>query len=175
MGDRGHAGLKEGNWNRQWYGIRRFFAYLESKAYKMQPSALLSKYRSQRHASRADKAGAPGRPRAAVCIGSKEDADTVLDPARRFMPQGVQWTCAQLRRCWAVGLHDLMMLPIERLRRFFARLPCPRAGQGRAGRGEAAALHAARGDFHAPQVPVRRGHRLITLDWQSWISRAAAR
>jgi hypothetical protein len=25
----------EGNWNKQWYGIRRFFAYLESKAYKM--------------------------------------------------------------------------------------------------------------------------------------------
>src|SRR4029434_3085663 len=33
-------------WNQQWYGIRRFFGYLESKAYKMHIRVLLSKYRS---------------------------------------------------------------------------------------------------------------------------------
>ncbi|HSV45079.1 MAG TPA: excinuclease ABC subunit A, partial [Ramlibacter sp.] len=31
----GAPGYKEGNWNKQWYGIKRFFGYLESKAYKM--------------------------------------------------------------------------------------------------------------------------------------------
>jgi excinuclease ABC subunit A len=35
-----------GNWNKQWYGIHRFFGYLESKAYKMHIRVLLSKYRS---------------------------------------------------------------------------------------------------------------------------------
>ncbi|MGQ9724420.1 MAG: excinuclease ABC subunit UvrA, partial [Tepidimonas sp.] len=35
-----------GDWKRQWYGIRRFFDYLESKAYKMHIRVLLSKYRS---------------------------------------------------------------------------------------------------------------------------------
>jgi len=35
-----------GNWNKQWYGVRRFFEYLESKAYKMHIRVLLSKYRS---------------------------------------------------------------------------------------------------------------------------------
>ena len=35
-----------GNWNKQWYGIKRFFEYLESKAYKMHIRVLLSKYRS---------------------------------------------------------------------------------------------------------------------------------
>ncbi|MBS0610245.1 MAG: excinuclease ABC subunit A, partial [Proteobacteria bacterium] len=42
----GTPGFKEGNWNKQWYGIRRFFTYLESKAYKMHIRVLLSKYRS---------------------------------------------------------------------------------------------------------------------------------
>ncbi|TNY03170.1 hypothetical protein, partial [Escherichia coli] len=36
----------KGNWNKQWYGVRRFFDYLESKAYKMHIRVLLSKYRS---------------------------------------------------------------------------------------------------------------------------------
>jgi excinuclease ABC subunit A len=35
-----------GKWNKQWYGIKRFFEYLESKAYKMHIRVLLSKYRS---------------------------------------------------------------------------------------------------------------------------------
>ena len=36
----------KGKWNKQWYGIKRFFEYLESKAYKMHIRVLLSKYRS---------------------------------------------------------------------------------------------------------------------------------
>ncbi len=32
-----------GKWNQQWYGIQRFFDYLESKAYKMHIRVLLSK------------------------------------------------------------------------------------------------------------------------------------
>ena len=35
-----------GDWNRQWYGIHRFFEYLEGKAYKMHVRVLLSRYRS---------------------------------------------------------------------------------------------------------------------------------
>ncbi len=35
-----------GNWNRQWYGVKRFFQYLEGKAYKMHVRVLLSRYRS---------------------------------------------------------------------------------------------------------------------------------
>ena len=42
----GTPGFKDGNWNKQWYGIKRFFEYLESKAYKMHIRVLLSKYRS---------------------------------------------------------------------------------------------------------------------------------
>ena len=35
-----------GNWRTQWYGINRFFEWLESKAYKMHVRMLLSRYRS---------------------------------------------------------------------------------------------------------------------------------
>lgn len=31
----GDPAFKRGGWNKQWYGVRRFFDYLESKAYKM--------------------------------------------------------------------------------------------------------------------------------------------
>jgi excinuclease ABC subunit A len=37
----------EGSWRqKKWYGVKRFFAWLESKAYKMHVRVLLSKYRS---------------------------------------------------------------------------------------------------------------------------------
>src|SRR6185295_7131690 len=62
-------------------------------------------------------------------IGSKEDADAVLDPSKRFMPAGVQWTRKQLEALPGLCLHDLMLMPIERLRRFFDRIsPLPLAG-----------------------------------------------
>jgi len=35
-----------GKWNQHWFGVDRFFEYLESKAYKMHIRVLLSKYRS---------------------------------------------------------------------------------------------------------------------------------
>ncbi|NCN72029.1 MAG: hypothetical protein GW907_12995, partial [Betaproteobacteria bacterium] len=35
-----------GKWNQHWFGIKRFFEYLETKAYKMHIRVLLSKYRS---------------------------------------------------------------------------------------------------------------------------------
>ena len=37
----------EGSWeDKLWYGVRRFFAWLESRAYKMHVRVLLSKYRA---------------------------------------------------------------------------------------------------------------------------------
>ena len=131
----GTPGFKEGNWNKQWYGIRRFFGYLESKAYKMHIRVLLSKYRSYTPCPVC--AGARLKTESLLWrIGSKDDADAVLDPAKRFMPQGVQWSRAQLEALPGLTLHDLMLLPIDRLRRFFARMALPQDGAA----GEAQAL-----------------------------------
>ncbi|MGD9586344.1 MAG: excinuclease ABC subunit UvrA [Brachymonas sp.] len=122
----GAPDFREGNWEHQWYGIQRFFDYLESKAYKMHIRVLLSKYRSYTECPTCH--GARLRTESLLWrIGSKDDADAVLAPGERFMPQGVAWTRAQLEALPGLCLHDLMLLPITRLRAFFARLaeaPC---------------------------------------------------
>jgi len=110
-----------GKWNQHWFGVDRFFEYLESKAYKMHIRVLLSKYRSY------TPCGVCGGARLKTesllwRVGSQADADAVLAPAKRFMPQGVQWTGEQLQALPGLCLHDLMLLPLDRLRLFFDRL-----------------------------------------------------
>ena len=110
-----------GKWNQHWFGIKRFFEYLESKAYKMHIRVLLSKYRSY------TPCGTCGGARLKLesllwRIGSKDAADSVLEPARRFMPVGTGWSRAQLEALPGLCLHDLMLLPIDRLGRFFERM-----------------------------------------------------
>ncbi|MEJ8813507.1 excinuclease ABC subunit UvrA [Variovorax ureilyticus] len=134
----GTPNYKEGNWSRQWYGIRRFFGYLESKAYKMHIRVLLSKYRSYTPCPTC--AGARLKLESLLWrIGSKEDADAVLDPSKRFMPKGAKWSRAQLESLPGLCLHDLMLLPIERLRRFFDGIES-HGNQSNASEGEVQAL-----------------------------------
>ncbi len=117
----GTPGYKEGNWTKQWYGIRRFFEYLESKAYKMHIRVLLSKYRSYTPCESCG--GARLKTESLLWrIGSKADADAVLEPVKRFLPVGAGWSREQLEALPGLCLHDLMLMPIERLRKFFDRL-----------------------------------------------------
>ncbi|MEI8156372.1 MAG: excinuclease ABC subunit UvrA, partial [Burkholderiales bacterium] len=117
-----------GKWNQHWFGINRFFAYLETKAYKMHIRVLLSKYRS--YTSCCTCGGARLKTESLLWrIGTKEQADAVLEPSRRFMPQGVTWSRMQLEGLPGLCLHDLMLMPIDRLRRFFDSL---QAGLGKA-------------------------------------------
>ncbi len=110
--------LWKGKWNHQWYGVKRFFEYLESKSYKMHIRVLLSKYRSYTPCGTC--AGARLKTDSLLWrIGTKAHADEVLPPAKRFMPQGVQWTRAQLEAMPGLCLHDLMLLPIDKLHQFF--------------------------------------------------------
>ncbi len=110
-----------GKWNQHWFGVMRFFEYLETKAYKMHIRVLLSKYRS--YTTCPACAGARLKTESLLWrIGAKADADAVLEPAKRFMPRGVQWSRAQLEALPGLCLHDLMLLPIDRLRQFFARV-----------------------------------------------------
>ncbi|HXD41786.1 MAG TPA: excinuclease ABC subunit A, partial [Ramlibacter sp.] len=133
----GTPSYKEGNWNKQWYGIRRFFEYLETKSYKMHIRVLLSKYRSYTPCETCG--GARLKTESLLWrIGTREDADAVLEPSKRFMPAGVQWTRAQLEAMPGLCLHDLMLMPIERLRRFFDRVEP--AAEAHAGHGDLQAL-----------------------------------
>ncbi|KQP14240.1 excinuclease ABC subunit UvrA [Pseudorhodoferax sp. Leaf267] len=110
-----------GKWNQHWFGVKRFFEYLESKAYKMHIRVLLSKYRSYTPCETCG--GARLKTQSLLWrLGSKADADAVLAPEKRFMPVGVQWSRPQLEALPGLTLHDLMLLPIDRLRRFFDRI-----------------------------------------------------
>ena len=59
-------------------------------------------------------------------LGTKEEADAVLPPDdgryRRFMPVGASWTREQLDALDGLSVHDVMLLPIERVRLFFDKL-----------------------------------------------------
>ena len=110
-----------GKWNQQWYGVHRFFGYLESKAYKMHIRVLLSKYRSYTECG--DCGGARLKTDSLIWrIGSKQDADASLPKEKRFMPKGVKWSREQLEALPGLSLHDLMIMPIDKLRSFFDRM-----------------------------------------------------
>jgi excinuclease ABC subunit A len=81
------------SWPGTWYGVRRFFKWLESKAYKMHIRVLLSKYRAYTECE--------------ACGGTRLKPDATL---------------------WRVGphsIHELMLLPIERVRSFMETLELP--------------------------------------------------
>jgi excinuclease ABC subunit A len=86
----------EGEWTKNvWYGVRRFFAWLETKAYKMHIRVLLSRYRSYTECP--------------TCHGARLKPDALL---------------------WRVGrpglnIRELMLLPIDDCRHFFATLALP--------------------------------------------------
>lgn len=118
---------KGGNdaWKHQWYGVQRFFDWLETKAYKMHVRVLLSKYRSYTPCPTCN--GARLKPDALLWrLGTKEEADTVLPPDdgryKRFMPVGANWSREQLDGLGGLSIHDVMLLPIERVRLFFDTL-----------------------------------------------------
>jgi len=161
----GTPNYKEGNWNKQWYGVRRFFQYLETKAYKMHIRVLLSKYRSYTPCEACG--GARLKLESLLWrLGRKEDADAVLPPGKRFMPVGVDWSREQLEALPGLCLHDLMLLPIDRLRTFFARLQ-PHAG-GHASQGEHAALKLLFDEINTRlKYLVDVGIGYLTLDRQS--------
>ncbi|MGN6579466.1 MAG: excinuclease ABC subunit UvrA [Bordetella sp.] len=136
---RGTPDWKGGNqaWKTQWYGVNRFFDWLETKAYKMHVRVLLSKYRSYTPCPVCK--GARLKQDALLWrLGSQADADAVLQDVyphaadlgrpgggrdegryRRFMPAGAQWTREQLDVMPGLSVHDMMLLPIERVKRFF--------------------------------------------------------
>jgi excinuclease ABC subunit A len=110
-----------GKWNQQWYGIKRFFEYLESKSYKMHIRVLLSKYRSYTPCGTC--AGARLKTESLLWrLGSLADAEAVMPAAQRFLPNGTGWSREVLATLPGLCLHDLMLLPIDKLRVFFDRM-----------------------------------------------------
>ena len=99
----------QGEWNKQWYGIRRFFGYLESKAYKMHIRVLLSRYRAYTPCETC--AGARLKPDALLWrLGTKEDADRALGSYARVKPLGLRLDEAKLAELRARQVRALRYL-----------------------------------------------------------------
>jgi len=112
------------SWPGTWYGIKRFFAWLETKAYKMHIRVLLSKYRAYTPCEACG--GARLKPDALLWrLGTRENADRALDPAQRFRPRGVTIDDRAFAALPGLNIHDLVLLPIDRARDFFAHLALP--------------------------------------------------
>jgi excinuclease ABC subunit A len=100
----------EGPWSKKvWYGLRRFFAWLESRAYKMHIRVLLSKYRSYTLCD--------------ACHGARLKPDALL------WRLGAQAAGGQLELPAlappGLAIDAVMQLPIERCREFFEQLLLP--------------------------------------------------
>ncbi|MGA8009493.1 MAG: excinuclease ABC subunit UvrA [Thiomonas sp.] len=114
-----------GNWQKQFYGVRRYFDWLESRAYKMHVRVLLSKYRS--YTACPACAGARLKTEALLWrVGSQQQADAALSGGyQRFRPVGVNWSEATLAALPGLALHDVNSLPISHLRELFAHIDLP--------------------------------------------------
>lgn len=115
----------EGSWeDKKWYGIRRFFDWLETKSYRMHIRVLLSRYRA--YTKCPDCAGARLKLGALLWrLGNTADGSLALGEQQPFLAVGL--TMPPERRAKLPGLcvHDVMLLPINRCREFFDRLKLP--------------------------------------------------
>ena len=146
-----------GKWNKQWYGIHRFFGYLESKAYKMHIRVLLSKYRSYTPCTGLRRRAAEARG-AALAAGRQGQTPTRCC-RRAAQPAGRRRLDARPAR-GAAGPEPAR--PDAAADRPAAPLLRPFADDAVvAGSALDEALEAAaRRDPHAAEVPVRRRPRL---------------
>ncbi|WP_159991634.1 excinuclease ABC subunit UvrA [Pelistega ratti] len=115
QGDEDFVDSKQG-WKTQWYGVARFFDYLESKSYKMHIRVMLSKYRSYQPCETCH--GSRLKPEANLWRIGTQTAERQANYTR-FMPVGTAWTPEQLDALPGLCIHDLMRLPIANIQQFF--------------------------------------------------------
>lgn len=96
----------EGDWDDGvWYGVRRFFNWLEGRAYKMHIRVLLSRYRAYTECG--------------TCQGA------------RLKPEALWWKLAKTPAAGStkagqqLAIHELMQLPLAQCAEFFAQLELP--------------------------------------------------
>ncbi len=96
----------EGDWRKKvWYGAKRYFAWLEGRAYKMHVRVLLSKYRSYTPCP--------------TCNGARLKPDALLWRLGAASDSGADQR--------GHNVHELTLLPVEDCQRFFAQLRLPGA------------------------------------------------
>ncbi len=112
----------EGDWDEGvWYGVRRFFDWLESKAYKMHIRVLLSKYRAYTPCQTCG--GARLKPASLWWrVGSVDAAEQALAGRTRFVPVGATLPAERFEQLPGLNIQDVMQLPLARCGEFFKNL-----------------------------------------------------
>lgn len=115
----------EGEWDgSHWYGVQRFFDWLETRSYKMHVRVLLSKYRSYTKCVTCNSARL--KPEALWWrVGTLANANAVLQPAERFIPEGTTLSAAKYRKQPGLLIHDVMQLPLSQCLEFFNAIQLP--------------------------------------------------
>ena len=104
-----------------WYGVRRFFDWLETKSYRMHIRVLLSRYRTYRECPACR--GARLKPQALPWrIGTRAGARKALGNAAPHRAPDAALDRAAFARLPGLSIHDVMRLPLDRCRRFFDEL-----------------------------------------------------
>lgn len=112
----------EGHWDEGvWYGVARFFQWLESKAYKMHIRVLLSKYRAY---TPCDVCGGARLKNTALWwrVGGVQAARQALAGRAKFQPVGSGMAAAHYQALPGLNIHDLMCLPLGNAAVFFDTL-----------------------------------------------------
>ncbi len=117
------------SWPGVWYGVARFFKWLETKAYKMHVRVLLSKYRAYTECTTCG--GARLKTDALLWrVGTAGNAHAALGEGQhrrpRHKPAGVNYSDAQLAALPGLTLHDVVLLPLERTQLLFDALELPK-------------------------------------------------
>ena len=104
-----------------WYGVRRFFDWLETKSYRMHIRVLLSRYRAYRECPACH--GARLKPQALLWrIGTRTGARKALGGDAAHRPPDAALDAAAFAKLPGLCIHDVMRLPLDRCRRFFDEL-----------------------------------------------------
>lgn len=115
----------EGEWDGDhWYGVQRFFDWLETRSYKMHVRVLLSKYRSYTPCTTCD--GARLKPEALWWrVGTATNASKALKPEHRFVPQDNKLPTGVFQKLPGLMIHDVMRLSLSQCEQFFLNLELP--------------------------------------------------
>ena len=109
-----------------WYGLDRFFAWLERRSYRMHIRVLLSRYRSYDRCKSCG--GSRLQPDALLWrLGTVEDASGTLEVSERFSYPGLEMAPDAFAELPGLCIHDVMQLPVGAARRFFERVRLPGA------------------------------------------------
>jgi len=109
----------EGDWDEGvWFGIQRFFNWLESKSYKMHIRVLLSKYRSYTPCESCN--GSRLKDQALWWrIGSLSASNKVLNVKQRYVANGIRLSQKKIEKLPGLTVHDVMQLPLKQCSLFF--------------------------------------------------------